>query len=112
MGFLDDVGRIADKIGLPNPADIVNGAVNGVNDARAFVGDVVEGDFHGALTNGRKLIGDAQDVIGGLGSLGVFPNVATRPDHGRRSQARGFADTGRGANDHRGNEGDDWQRQP
>ncbi|AWT57263.1 EspA/EspE family type VII secretion system effector [Mycolicibacterium smegmatis] len=79
MGFLDDVGRIADKIGLPNPADIVNGAVNGVNDARAFVGDVVEGDFHGALTNGRKLIGDAQDVIGGLGSLGVFPNVATGP---------------------------------
>jgi len=79
VGFLDDVGRIADKIGLPNPADVVNGAVNGVNDARAFVGDVVEGDFHGALTNGRKLIGDAQDVIGGLGSLGVFPNVATGP---------------------------------
>lgn len=79
MGFLDDVGRIADKIGLPNPADIVNGAVNGVSDARALVGDIVEGDFHGALTNGRKLIGDAQDVVGGLGSLGVFPNVATGP---------------------------------
>lgn len=76
MGFLDDVGRIADKIGLPNPADIANGATNGVNDARAFMGDVVEGDFHGALTNGRKLIGDAQDIVGGLGSLGVFPNGA------------------------------------
>ncbi|WP_234820670.1 EspA/EspE family type VII secretion system effector [Mycolicibacterium goodii] len=71
---MDDVGNIADKIGLPNPVDIVNGAINGVNDAKALVGDVVEGDFHGALTNGRKLIGDAQDVIGGLGSLGVFPN--------------------------------------
>lgn len=70
MGFLDDVGRIADKIGLPNPADVVNGAVNGVNDARAFVGDVVEGDFHGALTNGRKLIGDAQDVRAMINTCG------------------------------------------
>ncbi|MBJ7341427.1 EspA/EspE family type VII secretion system effector [Mycolicibacterium sp.] len=48
-----------------------NGIRSGIEDVPALLGDVVTGDIHGVLTDGRKLIGDANDVIEGAGALGI-----------------------------------------
>lgn len=48
-----------------------NGIRSGIEDLPALLGDVVTGDVHGVLTDGRKLIGDANDVIEGAGALGI-----------------------------------------
>lgn len=48
-----------------------NGISSGIEDLPALFGDIVTGDIHGVLTDGRKLIGDANDVIEGAGALGI-----------------------------------------
>lgn len=48
-----------------------NGIRSGIEDVPALVEDVLTGDVHGVLTDGRKLIGDASDVIEGAGALGI-----------------------------------------
>jgi hypothetical protein len=48
-----------------------NGIRSGVEDVPALWGDLATGDLHGVLTDGRKLLGDANDVIEGAGALGV-----------------------------------------
>lgn len=48
-----------------------NGIRSGIEDVPALLGDIVTGDIHGVLTDGRKLIGDANDVIEGAGALGI-----------------------------------------
>jgi hypothetical protein len=48
-----------------------NGVRSGIQDAPDLIGDVLTGDVHGVLTDGRKLIGDAGDVIEGAGALGL-----------------------------------------
>ncbi|MCV7422610.1 hypothetical protein H7K45_18860 [Mycobacterium yunnanensis] len=48
-----------------------NGIRSGVEDVPALLGDLATGDVHGVLTDGRKLLGDANDVIEGAGALGV-----------------------------------------
>ena len=51
--------------------DIGNGIRSGLQDAPGFLENVLSGDAHGAVTDGRKLIGDAGDVLNGVGDLGV-----------------------------------------
>ena len=48
-----------------------NGIRSGVQDVPDLIGDVLTGDVHGVLTDGRKLTGDAGDVIEGAGALGL-----------------------------------------
>ncbi|MEU0498243.1 EspA/EspE family type VII secretion system effector [Mycobacterium sp. NPDC006124] len=48
-----------------------NGIRSGVEDVPALLGDLATGDLHGVLTDGRKVLGDANDVIEGAGALGV-----------------------------------------
>lgn len=48
-----------------------NGIRSGIEDVPALLGDVLTGDVHGVLTDGRKLIGDANDVVEGAGALGI-----------------------------------------
>jgi len=48
-----------------------NGIRSGMGDVPALFGDLVTGDLHGVLTDGRKLVGDANDVIEGAGALGI-----------------------------------------
>jgi hypothetical protein len=48
-----------------------NGIRSGFEDVPDLLGDVLTGDVHGVLTDGRKLVGDAGDVIEGAGALGL-----------------------------------------
>jgi hypothetical protein len=54
--------------------DLVNvgdGITSGIEDVPSFLGNVLTGDVHGVVTDGRKLIGDVGDVLNGVGDLGV-----------------------------------------
>lgn len=51
--------------------DLGNGIRSGVQDVPKLFQDVVDLDAHGALTDGRKVIGDVGDVLSGLGGLGM-----------------------------------------
>lgn len=51
--------------------DISNGIRSGIGDVPGLVKVVLELDMHGVATNGRKVIGDAKDVINGLAGLGI-----------------------------------------
>ncbi len=59
MGFLDDA------------FDVVHGGASTVADTAGFLGDVLTGDVHGAVTNGSQVIGDVNDVLQGLEGLGA-----------------------------------------
>jgi uncharacterized protein YukE len=48
-----------------------NGIRSGFEDVPALFKDIVTFDPHGAVTDGRKLIGDAGDVLTGVGQLGI-----------------------------------------
>lgn len=51
--------------------DLGNGIRGGVQDVPQLFQDVMNLDAHGALTDGRKVIGDVGDVLNGLGGLGM-----------------------------------------
>ncbi|MGJ6121268.1 EspA/EspE family type VII secretion system effector [Mycolicibacterium sp. Y3] len=51
--------------------DLGNGIRSGIQDVPKLFQDVVTLDAHGALTDGRKVIGDVGDVLNGLGGLGM-----------------------------------------
>lgn len=51
--------------------DLGNGIRSGIQDVPQLFQDVVNLDAHGALTDGRKVIGDVGDVLNGLGGLGM-----------------------------------------
>jgi hypothetical protein len=48
-----------------------NGIRSGIEDVPSFIGNVLSGDFHGAVTDGREIIGDVGDVLTGVEGLGV-----------------------------------------
>lgn len=48
-----------------------NGIRSGFQDVPSLIGHVLSGDVHGVVTDGRKLIGDAGDVVEGAGALGL-----------------------------------------
>lgn len=59
MGLLEDLLNLG------------NGVRSGVGDVPGFVRDVLTGDVHGAVTDGRKIIGGVGDVLHGVEGLGV-----------------------------------------
>lgn len=59
MGVLEDLFNLG------------NGIRSGVEDIPSFLKSVATADGHGIVTDGRKLIGDAGDVIEGAGTLGI-----------------------------------------
>lgn len=71
MGILDALESAIDAIDTPTPIDAINGVRSAWSDVPNMVGDVMSGDLHGALNDGRKVIGDASDIVQGLSSLGV-----------------------------------------
>jgi hypothetical protein len=71
MGFLDEVGKVLDKVETATPIDIITGIKGAVTDAPNLVGDVAHGDFGQAFVDGRKVLGDGKDIALGLSSLGA-----------------------------------------
>jgi len=71
MGFLDEVGKVLDKVETATPIDIITGITGAVNDVPNLVGDVAQGNFGQALVDGRKVLGDGKDIALGLSSLGA-----------------------------------------
>jgi hypothetical protein len=65
VGFLDELTSVVE-----GPLDLVSGVVNGAKDGVSLVGNLVDGNFGGALDDGRKLMGDAGDIGSGLAGLG------------------------------------------
>jgi len=59
MGLLEDLFQIGD------------GVRSGITDAPSFIGDVLTGDFHAAVTDGRNVIGDVVGILEGAEGLGV-----------------------------------------
>lgn len=59
MGLLEDLFQIGD------------GIRSGVEDAPSFIVNVLSGDVHGAVTDGRNLIGDVTGILDGVEGLGV-----------------------------------------
>lgn len=59
MGILDDLFNIG------------NGIRSGIADVPSLLENIVTLDPHGAVTDGRKIIGDVGDVLGGVGQLGI-----------------------------------------
>jgi hypothetical protein len=51
--------------------DLGNGICSGIQDVPQLFQDVINLDAHGALTDGRKVVGDVGDVLNGLGGLGM-----------------------------------------
>jgi hypothetical protein len=51
--------------------NVGNGIRSGIEDVPSFIGNVLSGDFHGAVTDGREIIGDVGDVLTGVEGLGV-----------------------------------------
>ncbi len=51
--------------------DIGDGVRSAVTDAPSLVGNIATGDVHGAVTDGRNLLGDVTGVAQGLHHLGV-----------------------------------------
>lgn len=58
MGLLEDLFNVG------------NGVRSYVQDVPGFVGNVLTGDVHGAVTDGRKILGDVGDVLKGAEGLG------------------------------------------
>lgn len=77
MGLLDDLGKMLDAVETPTPLDLVNGVRGAWTDVPNLAKDLFEGDFHSALNDGRSVIGDANDVVQGLASLGLNMGGAT-----------------------------------
>lgn len=48
-----------------------NGIRSGAQDVPSLLSNVLTGDVHGIVTDGRKLVGDAGDVLDGVGDLGL-----------------------------------------
>ncbi|TPG29711.1 EspA/EspE family type VII secretion system effector [Mycolicibacterium hodleri] len=71
MGLLDDLGKMLDAVEAPTPFDVINGVRGAWTDVPNLAKDLVEGNFHSALNDGRNVIGDANDVVQGLASLGL-----------------------------------------
>jgi hypothetical protein len=71
MGFLDEVGKVLDKVETATPIDLITGITGAVNDVPNLVGDVAQGNFGQALVDGRKVLGDGKDIALGLSSLGA-----------------------------------------
>lgn len=59
MGLFEDLFQIGD------------GLRSGVTDAPSFVVNLLSGDVHGAVTDGRNLIGDVVGILDGVEGLGV-----------------------------------------
>jgi hypothetical protein len=59
LGLLEDLFNVG------------NGVRSYVQDVPGFVGNVLTGDIHGAVTDGRKIIGDVGEVLTGVECLGV-----------------------------------------
>jgi hypothetical protein len=59
VGILNDLFKIG------------NGIRSGVGDVPSLVTNVLELDMHGIATDGRKVIGDIDDVVKGLAGLGI-----------------------------------------
>lgn len=71
MGILDALESAMDAIDTATPFDAINGVRSAWSDVPNLVGDLMDGDLHSALNDGRKVIGDAGDIVQGLSSLGV-----------------------------------------
>ncbi|MBJ7341918.1 EspA/EspE family type VII secretion system effector [Mycolicibacterium sp.] len=71
MGLLEDLGKMLDAVETPTPLDLINGVRGAWTDVPNLAKDLVEGDLHSALNDGRNVIGDANDVVQGLSSLGL-----------------------------------------
>jgi hypothetical protein len=59
MGVMDDLFNIG------------NGIRSGIADVPSLLENIVTLDPHGVVTDGRKIIGDVGDVLGGVGQLGI-----------------------------------------
>lgn len=59
MGLLEDLFQIGD------------GVRSGIEDAPSFIVNILSGDVHGAVTDGRNLIGDVTGILDGVQGLGV-----------------------------------------
>jgi hypothetical protein len=51
--------------------NVGNGIRSGIEDVPSLIGNVLTGDFHGVVTDGREIIGDVGDVLTGVEGLGV-----------------------------------------
>jgi len=71
LSLLDELGKVLDVVETATPVDLVNGVRSAWTDVPNLVGDVATGDLHSALNDGRKVVGDANDIAQGLTSLGV-----------------------------------------
>lgn len=71
MGLLDDLGKVLDAVEASTPVDLINGASSAWTDVPNLATDLLSGDFHAAINDGRNVVGDANDVVQGLSSLGV-----------------------------------------
>lgn len=56
---------------LKELARIGNGIRSGVSDVPSLVTNILELDVHGTVTDTRKIMGDAGDVLTGAGNLGI-----------------------------------------
>ena len=71
MGLLDDLGKLLDSVEAPMPVDLISGVRGAWTDVPSLAKDVFGGDVHAAVNDGRKVLGDADDIVQGLSSLGV-----------------------------------------
>jgi hypothetical protein len=71
MGFLDEVGKVLDKVETATPIDLITGIAGVATDVPSLVGNVAKGDIGQAMVDGRKVLGDGKDIALGLGSLGA-----------------------------------------
>ncbi|MBB5166575.1 EspA/EspE family type VII secretion system effector [Mycobacterium sp. AZCC_0083] len=71
MGFLDEVGKVLDKVEAATPIDLITGIAGVATDVPSLVGHVATGDIGQAMVDGRKVLGDGKDIALGLGSLGA-----------------------------------------
>ena len=55
---------------LQDHFNVGNGVRSYVQDVPDFVGKVLTGDVRGAVTNGRKILGDVGDVLKGAEGVG------------------------------------------
>jgi hypothetical protein len=71
MGFLDEVGKVLDKVETATPIDLITGIAGVATDVPSLVGNVAKGDIGQAMVDGRNVLGDGKDIALGLGSLGA-----------------------------------------
>jgi hypothetical protein len=71
VGFLDELNDLTGVVDrVEAPLKVVAGTINGAQDATHLIGNVADGNFGAAMTDGRKLFGDAMDLAEGIGALG------------------------------------------